>query len=172
MSNGEINVDALMPPEMANKAEGIGIKKADLDFWTMFALAILAGAFIGTGAIYATTVWTGGGALPYGVNRLLGGLVFCLGLILVVVAGAELFTGNNLIVMAWAAGKVSTGKLLRNWSIVWTGNFVGSLLTAVVMLAVEAIHVRQGRSWSAGDEHCPGQGDPGSRPGVLPGHHV
>jgi formate transporter len=134
MSIGEINVDALMPPEMANKAEGIGIKKAGLDFWTMFALAILAGAFIGTGAIYATTVWTGGGALPFGVNRLLGGLAFCLGLILVVVAGAELFTGNNLIVMAWAAGKVSTGKLLRNWSIVWTGNFVGSLLTAVVML--------------------------------------
>jgi formate transporter len=134
MSIGEINVDALMPPEMANKAEGIGIKKAGLDFWTMFALAILAGAFIGTGAIYATTVWTGGGALPFGVNRLLGGLVFCLGLILVVVAGAELFTGNNLIVMAWAAGKVSTGKLMRNWAIVYFGNFVGSILTAIVML--------------------------------------
>ncbi len=134
MANGEINIDALMPPDMANKAEAIGIKKANLDFLTMFALAILAGAFIGTGAIYATTVWTGGGALPYGVNRLLGGLVFCLGLILVVVAGAELFTGNNLIVMAWAAKKVSTGKLLRNWAIVWSGNLVGSILTAFVML--------------------------------------
>jgi formate transporter len=134
MSNGELNIDALMPADMANKAEAIGIKKASLDFLTMFALAILAGAFIGTGAIYATTVWTGGGALPFGVNRLLGGLAFCLGLILVVVAGAELFTGNNLIVMAWAAGKVSTGKLLRNWSIVYLGNFVGSVLTALVML--------------------------------------
>ena len=134
MTNGEISIDALMPAEMANKAEGIGIKKANLGFWPMFALAILAGAFIGTGAIYATTVWTGGGALPFGVNRLLGGLVFCLGLILVVVAGAELFTGNNLIVMAWASGKVGTGKLLRNWGIVYFGNFVGSLLTVVIML--------------------------------------
>ncbi len=134
MPNSEINIDALMPADMASKAEAIGIKKAGLDFWNMFALAILAGAFIGCGAIYATTVWTGGGALPYGVNRLLGGLVFCLGLILVVVAGAELFTGNNLIVMAWAAGKVSTAKLLRNWGIVYLGNFVGSILTAVVML--------------------------------------
>ena len=145
MANGEINIDALMPPDMADKAEAIGIKKANLDFRTMFALAILAGAFIGAGAIYATTVWTGGAALPYGLNRLLGGLVFCLGLILVVVAGAELFTGNNLIVMAWAAGKVSTGKLLRNWGIVYLGNFVGSLLTAVIMLHVEAVHVQQGR---------------------------
>ncbi len=134
MPTGEINIDALMPADMATKAEAIGIKKASLGFLDMFALAILAGAFIGTGAIYATTVWTGSGALPYGVSRLLGGLVFCLGLILVVVAGAELFTGNNLIVMAWAAGKVSTAKLLRNWGIVWVGNFVGSVLTAVVML--------------------------------------
>ncbi len=134
MPNGEFNFDALMPPEIANKAEAIGIKKAGLAFWPMFTLAMLAGAFIACGAIYATTVWTGGGALPYGLNRLLGGLAFCLGLILVVVAGAELFTGNNLIVMAWAAGKVSTGKLLRNWAIVWAGNLFGSLLTAVVML--------------------------------------
>lgn len=134
MANGEFNFEALVPAEMASKAESIGIKKAGLDFWTMFSLAILAGAFIGAGALYATTVWTGGGALPYGVNRLLGGLVFCLGLILVVVAGAELFTGNNLIVMAWASRKVGTGKLLRNWAIVWTGNFVGSLLTALIML--------------------------------------
>ncbi len=130
----DISFDALVPAEIATKAEAVGVKKANLDFLTMFALAILAGAFIGCGAIYATTVWTGGGALPYGVNRLLGGLVFCLGLVLVVVAGAELFTGNNLIVMAWAAGKVSTAKLLRNWAIVWTGNLVGSLLTAVIML--------------------------------------
>lgn len=134
MANGEINIDALMPPDMAARAEAIGIRKANLDFWTMFSLAILAGAFIGAGALYATTVWTGGAALPYGLNRLLGGLVFCLGLILVVVAGAELFTGNNLIVMGWAAGKVTTGKLLRNWGIVYLGNFVGSLMTAVIML--------------------------------------
>lgn len=134
MPNGEITIDALMPPQMASRAEAIGIKKATLNFWTMFVLAILAGAFIAAGAIYATTVWTGGGALPYGVNRILGGLAFALGLILVVIAGAELFTGNNLIVMAWAAGKVSTASLLRNWVIVYAGNFVGSILTVNIML--------------------------------------
>jgi formate transporter len=130
----ELNVDALLPPDMARRAEALGIRKAKQDFLMMFALAILAGAFIAAGAFFATTVWTGGAALPYGLNRLFGGLAFCLGLILVIVAGAELFTGNNLIVMAWAARKVSTGKLLRNWGIVYTGNFVGALLTVVLML--------------------------------------
>ena len=144
MPTGEINIDALMPADMATKAEAIGIKKASLGFLDMFALAILAGAFIGTGAIYATTVWTGSGALPYGVSRLLGGLVFCLGLILVVVAGAELFTGNNLIVMAWASHKVTTSALLRNWVIVYAGNFVGSVLTAVLVFASKQYTFSQG----------------------------
>jgi formate transporter len=130
----EFNVDALLPPDMAHRAEAIGIRKAKQDFLMMFALAILAGAFIAAGAFFATTVWTGGSVLPYGLNRLFGGLAFCLGLILVVVAGAELFTGNNLIVMAWAARKVSTGQLFRNWGIVYMGNFVGALLTVVLML--------------------------------------
>jgi formate transporter FocA len=97
----------------------------------MLALAVLAGAFIALGAVFMTTVTAGAsGVLPYGIARLLGGVAFCLGLILVVVAGAELFTGNNLIVMAWASRKVTTGKLLRNWLIVYFGNFVGAVLTA------------------------------------------
>jgi formate transporter len=97
-------------------------------------LAVLAGAFIALGAAFTTTVTAGAsGVLPYGITRLLGGLVFFLGLILVVVAGAELFTGNNLIVMAWASGKVTTGQLLRNWIIVYIGNFVGSVATALLM---------------------------------------
>ena len=112
----------------------------------MFALAILAGAFIGIGAIFATTVAAGGmsvkdaaGAaafstgLPYGVTRLLVGLVFTVGLILVVVGGAELFTGNNLIIMAFASKKVTLAQLLRNWGIVYVGNFVGSILTAYIV---------------------------------------
>ena len=111
----EISFDAFPPPGMAAKAEGVGVKKAGLDFLTMFALAILAGAFIGVGAIFATTVLAGTSTLPYGVARLLGGLVFTTGLILVVVGGAELFTGNNLIVMAFASRKVTLGGLLRNW---------------------------------------------------------
>jgi formate transporter len=119
-----------MPQEMAEKAEAIGVRKAGMAFLPLFGLAILAGAFIGLGAMFATTVYAGASTLPYGVARLLMGLVFCLGLILVVVAGAELFTGNNLIVMAWANRKVSTLALLRNWVIVYIGNLVGSLGTA------------------------------------------
>ncbi len=129
----EVKLDALMPAEMAAKAEAVGVKKATGDALQLFALAILAGAFIALGAIYCTTVLAGTSSLPYGVQRLLGGLVFCLGLILVVVGGAELFTGNNLIVMAWANKKVTTAQLLRNWAIVYTGNFVGSIATAVII---------------------------------------
>ena len=96
------SLDALPPAEMARKAEQIGVDKARLDAATMFALAVLAGAFIALGAAFATTTAAGAASMPYGVGRLLAGLTFSLGLILVVVAGAELFTGNNLIVMAWA----------------------------------------------------------------------
>jgi formate transporter len=131
----QINIDALLPPEMARRAETIGIRKAEADAVSLFVLAILAGAFIALGAIFSTVVATAGtgSALPFGLTRLLVGLAFCLGLILVVVAGAELFTGNNLIVMAWAGGKISAGALLRNWVIVYIGNFVGSVLTALLM---------------------------------------
>lgn len=142
----EIRIDSLLPAEMATRAEYLGVKKAEMPAFTMLMLSILAGAFISLGAIFATTVAAGGMSvaaadgsvafttgLPYGVTRLLTGLVFCLGLILVVVGGAELFTGNNLIVMAWASGKVSGQALLRNWGIVYTGNFIGSIATAVLM---------------------------------------
>jgi formate transporter len=130
----EIRIDALLPPEMARRAEYLGVSKAEAPALRTFVLAILAGAFIGLGAIFATTVSAGSAALPYGVAKLLIGLVFCLGLILVVIGGAELFTGNNLIVMAWASRKVTTRALLRNWALVYAGNFVGSVGTAVMLV--------------------------------------
>jgi formate/nitrite transporter len=131
----ELRIDALLPAEMATRAEYIGVRKAEAPALTTFILAILAGAFIALGAIFATSVAAGtSGALPFGVAKLLIGFVFCLGLILVIVGGAELFTGNNMIVMAWASGKVSTFKLLRNWGIVYVGNLVGSVGTAVMVL--------------------------------------
>jgi formate transporter len=130
----EIKIDALIPSEMAQRAESIGVKKVEMPAMSIFILAILAGAFIALGAIFATTVATGtGDALSFGVSKLLTGFAFCLGLILVVVAGAELFTGNNLIVMAWASGKVSSQSLLRNWLIVYIGNFIGAISTAILM---------------------------------------
>ena len=129
--------DSLLPAEMAGRAEDVGVRKASLDAVSLFALAFLAGAFISLGAIFATTVGTGAGDMPYGVGRLLAGLAFSLGLILVIVAGAELFTGNNLIVMAWASRKVTPGQIARNWSIVYVGNLAGALATVVVMVVSE-----------------------------------
>lgn len=131
----ELQIDAFPPAKMASRMEEVGVTKANLRAGTTFALAILAGAFIACGGIFATVVTTGlaSAGVGYGLIRLLGGLVFCLGLIAVVVAGSELFTGNNLIIMAFANGKVTLAQLLRNWGIVYTGNLVGSILTAVVM---------------------------------------
>jgi formate transporter len=139
-----IGLDALPPPEMAAKAEEVGVAKAGLDTLTLFALGVLAGAFIAMGAVFATTTTAGGADLPFGVVRLLGGLTFSLGLILVIVAGAELFTGNNLIVMAWASRRVSTLRLLRNWVIVYAGNFAGAIATAALLYAAKQYEFGKG----------------------------
>jgi len=131
----DVRVDALLPNEMAEKAEAAGVKKAKMPTLEMFFLAILAGAFIALGAIFATTVASGNTNWPYGVIKLLVGVSFSLGLILVIVGGAELFTGNNLIAMAWASRKVKTICLLRNWIIVYLGNLVGSVGVAALVFA-------------------------------------
>ncbi|MBI5349720.1 MAG: formate transporter FocA [Chloroflexi bacterium] len=128
-----MQLDALLPHDMAAKAEAIGVRKANMNWLSMFTLSMMAGAFIAIGAIFSTTVSAGAADLPFGVVRLLAGLVFSLGLILVIVGGAELFTGNNLIVMAWASGKVTTRQMLHNWLIVYVGNFVGAYATAMLM---------------------------------------
>ncbi len=140
----EVRVDALLPPEMAKKAEAVGVKKATMPPMRLFMLGVLAGAFIGLGAVFATVVATGGAALPYGVKKMLIGFVFCLGLILVVVGGAELFTGNNLIMMAWAHRRITTRQLLYNWVIVYLGNFVGSIGTALLVFLAEQYMQAQG----------------------------
>ena len=131
----DVRIDALLPAEMARRAEYLGVRKAEAPLLATFTLAVLAGAFIALGAIFATTVAAGtSGVLPYGVARLLIGSVFSLGLILVVVGGAELFTGNNLIVMAWASRKVGLTALLRNWVVVYLGNFAGAVGTAALVV--------------------------------------
>jgi len=133
MESGSV-FDALPPREIAAKAEDVGVAKAQLGFVPTLLLAVLAGAFIAMGAVFSTTTVTGAtGSLPFGVTRLLAGLTFSLGLILVVIAGAELFTGNNLLLMAFASGKISLLSLIRNWTIVYVGNFLGSTATAIGM---------------------------------------
>jgi formate/nitrite transporter len=140
----QIKLDAFPPPEMAERMVNVGVKKANLGFWSMFALAILAGSFIGLGAEFYTVTVTETG-LGFGINKVIGGLVFCLGLILVVVAGAELFTGNNLIIIAWVSGRLTLGRLMRNWVIVYLGNLVGSVATVLLMYAT--------RQWTFANYH-------------------
>ena len=156
-----VTVDSLIPPEMAAKAENVGVAKANMDTITMFLLAILAGAFIGLGAEFCTVTITGTQALMgFGLTKLFGGLVFCLGLILVIVAGAELFTGNNLIMMATISGKVSVSKLLRNWVIVYLGNFVGSLFTAYFIYLSEQYLMADGAVGATAIKIAAGKCDP------------
>ncbi len=124
--------DAFSSSEIAAKVQTIGVAKARLPVLSMLMLSILAGAFIGLGALYFVIVKSDA-SLGFAARQALGGLAFSLGLILVVVAGAELFTGNNLLAMAWADGKISTRDLLRNWAIVCGGNFIGATGLAVLV---------------------------------------
>ncbi len=137
-------LDALLPPEMAKRAEEIGVKKASMDAITLLALAVLAGAFIALGGVFATVALAGAETAPWGATRVLAGAVFSLGLILVVVGGAELFTGNNLIVMAWAGGRIGTSALLRNWALVYVGNFLGALSIALAVFVAGTHHAGAG----------------------------
>jgi formate/nitrite transporter len=130
---GTNTLDALLPADMARACEAAGTAKAGRDPLTLVVLGLLAGAFIAFGAIFMTVVQTGTGDLPWGVARLLGGLVFSLGLILVIVGGAELFTGDTLMVMAYASRRITLGPMLRAWLWVYIGNIVGALGTAALV---------------------------------------
>lgn len=132
---GPTGIDAYRPAEMAERVEAAGVAKTRLPLLSLAMLGVLAGAFIAFGAMFYTVVTTGAGD-GFGPVRLLGGMAFALGLILVVIGGAELFTGNALIVMAWVDRKVGTAALLRNWGVVLAANLVGAL--AMVAMAVAA----------------------------------
>ena len=128
--------DALLPSDMALACEAAGATKAGRDMLALIILGLLAGAFIALGAIFMTVVVTGAGDLPWGVGRLLAGLVFSLGLILVIVGGAELFTGDSLMIVACASRRITLAALLRAWSLVYFGNIIGAVGTAsLVFLA-------------------------------------
>ncbi len=134
------NFDAYSPSQIAQLVENVGVHKATLPLLQTVTLAVLAGAFIAFGGMFYTVVVTGS-ELGIGVTRLLGGVAFSLGLILVVVGGAELFTGNNLIVMAWADRKVTTAELLRNWGLVYVANFAGALGTVALVHLSGTLHL-------------------------------
>jgi formate/nitrite transporter len=132
------NLNAYSPAEIKEAVEKVGVKKTRLPLLASFMLAMVAGGSVALGALFYTIVASDEG-MSFAAVRLLGGLTFSLGLVLVIVGGAELFTGNNLIVMAWASGKVSTREMLRNWVVVYFGNLVGSL--ALVFLVFFSHHL-------------------------------
>lgn len=118
--------DAYSPAEIARRVEAAGVSKAHTALLPLAMLAVLAGAFIGLGAMLSVMV-KADATLGFAASTFLAGLVFSLGLLMVVVAGAELLTGNNLLVMAWAEQRIRTGQLLRHWAIVGLGNLVGAV---------------------------------------------
>lgn len=125
--------DAHPPAEIAQLVERQGVAKARLDTLTLLVLAVLAGAFVALGsAFYLVTVTDSG--LGIGPTRLLGGVAFALGLVLVVVGGAELFTGNVLLAMAWASGRIGARDVARNWLLAYVGNVAGALGTVVLVV--------------------------------------
>jgi formate/nitrite transporter len=138
------NFNAYGPAEIQEAIEKVGVKKANMPFLPSFMLAVIAGGSIGLGALYYTIV-ASDADLSFATVRVVGGLVFSLGLTLVIVGGAELFTGNNLIIMAWASGRVSSREMLRNWVIVYCGNLVGSLGLVVLVLFSHHLDMNGGR---------------------------
>ncbi len=124
--------DAYAPAQIAQRVNDLGIAKTRIPLLSQAMLGMLAGAFIGLGALYFVIVQSDA-SLGFAAKRVLGGMVFSLGLLLVVVAGAELFTGNNLLAMAWADRKVSTAEVLRNWAIICASNFVGAFGLALIV---------------------------------------
>ena len=126
------DIDAYSPAQMATRVENAGITKGNMNALSTLVLAMLAGAFISFGAVFYTFV-IHDSTLSLGFTRLLGGFVFCLGLVLVIVAGAELFTGNSLIVMAYVSRKITGWQLCRNWLTVYIGNLAGALVIVILI---------------------------------------
>ncbi|MFT3848059.1 MAG: formate/nitrite transporter family protein [Propionivibrio sp.] len=128
------SLEALLPDALALACEKQGVKKANQPLSTQFMLGILGGAFVALGGMFAMITAAGAeGMMAYGLTRLLMGITFSLGLLLVVLAGAQLFTSDCLMVMGWASGRLGLGRMLRVWSTVWLGNFVGGIAIALLL---------------------------------------
>jgi formate transporter len=157
---GKVAVDDLDPPEIATKATGFLADKVTLDNPALIVLALLAGAYIAFGGLFfLVVIAAANGAVPYGVLQLLGGIAFSLGLVLVVVGGAELFTGNTLMVGLWAQSVHGPRAILRAWAWVWAGNFVGSVVIVVLFFLAEGHMAGEGQVGMAALETAAGKTD-------------
>jgi formate/nitrite transporter len=131
-------IEGRLPPEIAAKAEADGIAKAGQDSITLLTLGVLGGAFIAFGAVFATVALTGAeAAMPFGMARVVAGFVFALGISLVLLGGAQIFTGDVLMAMAWASGLLALRRVLRAWALVWLGNLVGAVGTASLLFLAQ-----------------------------------
>jgi formate transporter len=128
----QVSVDPFAPGDIAQRLEAVNVKRADFPLRCLVLLGLLGGLFIGFGGALATLVLTDN-TLGYGLGRLVAGLAFSLGLFMLVVAGGELFTGNNFMVLAYASGKVPIRAMLRNWAVVYAANAAGAILLAVLI---------------------------------------
>lgn len=146
--SGVFGLDAYAPAEIARRVNEVGVAKARLPFAALAMLGVLAGAFIAMGSLFYTLI-VADATLGFAAARVLGGLVFSVGLVLVIVAGGELFTGNALLAMAWADGGVSTRALLRNWSIALTANAVGAFGVVLLVAATGYPGMNEGAVGSA-----------------------
>ncbi len=138
-----ISIDALSPAQTEAKAEALGVSKGSMPLSRMFVAGMLAGAFISFGAMFFC-LFTSDSSLPFAVQRAGGGACFCLGLVLVLCCGAELFTGNSLMVCSLLSRKIGVGALLRNWVTVWLGNLVGSLVVVLLVYASQMASMNGG----------------------------
>ncbi len=134
MSENPFNFDSFTPTQMAARVETIGVAKAQMRAYQLITLGMMAGAFISLGAMNFTTV------MAQGLPRILASLSFCLGLIMVIIGGAEMFTGNNMMAMAWAEHKITSRAILRNWGWVYVANIVGCIGTVVLAYLAGILH--------------------------------
>ncbi|WP_394204114.1 formate transporter FocA [Shewanella waksmanii] len=137
MQNSPSPFDAITPATTAQKVEDTAVVKVNRDTTSTLVLAMTAGLFIGLAFIFYVVVTAGGQSLPYGLNKLIGGLCFSLGLILVVVLGGELFTSSVLTLTAKLSHRVSLAAMLKNWGLVYIGNFIGAMLLVALMIAAK-----------------------------------
>ncbi len=125
------------PPELAKDVRDALRDKSELPILAMATLGVLAGVYIALGGLFSTVALAGADGLPHGIGQVLAGVVFTLGLVLVIIAGAELFTGNTLMTGLLATGALSWGSMARAWAIVYAGNLAGSLLIAGLAFAAD-----------------------------------
>lgn len=141
--------DLRLPVDMAKLAEQVGIYKATKNPATTFYLAMTAGVFISIAFVFYITATTGTAGVAFGLAKLVGGLCFSLGLILVIICGADLFTSTVLIVVAKASGKISWRQLIYNWINVYFGNLIGALFFCRPDLVCRSAH---GSQWFMGPQ--------------------